>query len=240
MDTASTTEIDQALSSLTVTKADCDVCSDSGYLWNETERRIEGRCECQKDMQAKRLAEWKKSETYRLKSILLPKIDLTRTDKKPWYPQLPESGGVWLSGPADEGKTHAVGWMLAKKISEAKRPFLWSWFKSRQILEAWKDQYDDSWEKKGAAREVMNALKLHDVIVIDDIDKTGKITQAREEHLFDMIDGIYARGAELLVPSNIDLDTFCHRMENEDLFMRRDGVGPVQRRLRDICTQVKL
>lgn len=238
MDTASATEIERAIGSLTIEKPDCPVCEDSGYIWNHEERRVEGRCECHKDQQAKRLVEWKRAQTYRLKSILLPKIDLTKTVKRPWYSELPENGGVWLSGPADKGKTHAAGWIVARKIEQAKAPFTWSWFKAREIFKAWVDQYSDDPNARYSARDVAYALNSYDLIVIDDLDKTGRITQAREEHLFEMLDGIYSRQAELIVPANITLNEFCSRMEGEDLFIKRDGIGPQQRRLKDICKEV--
>lgn len=240
MDTTSTTEIDRAISGLTISQPDCEVCEDSGYIWNHEERRVEGLCECHKEQQARRLTEWKRAETYRIKSILLPKIDLTRTEKRAWYSEMPQSGGVWMSGPADKGKTHSAGWMVAKKIQEAKQPFTWSWFKAREIFKAWVDQYSDDPSERYTAKDVAYALSSHDLIVIDDIDKTGRITQAREEHLFEMIDGIYSRNAQLIIPANITINEFCARMEGEDLFIKRDGIGPQQRRLRDICKEIKV
>jgi DNA replication protein DnaC len=240
MDTTSTTDFERAIGQLTVVPAECSVCADSGYIWNHEEHRIEGLCECHKDQQAKRLVEWKRAQTYLLKSILLPKIDLTRTEKRAWYSELPQKGGVWLSGPADKGKTHAAGWMVAKKIQEAKQPFTWSWFKAREIFKAWVDQYSDDPSERYTAKDVAYALSSHDLIVIDDLDKTGRITQAREEHLFEMFDGIYSRQAELIVPANITLTEFCSRMEGEDMFIKRDGIGPQQRRIRDICKEVKI
>jgi len=239
MDTTSTSEIDRLISGLKVTEAACPVCDDSGYVWDAVEHRILSRCECQKDEQAKRLAEWKKHETYKLKSILLPQIDLTTTKKKPWYDKLPESGGVWLSGAPDEGKTHAVGWMLARKIDQAKAPFQWVWFSAHQVFKAWVNQYE-SGEIKYAAGDVINKLEFCKVIVIDDFDKTGRITQAREEELFALIDSIYRRGAELLVPSNIDIQTFCSRMESETALFKQSGVGASQRRLNKVCAEIKL
>lgn len=76
------------------------------------------------------------------------------------------------------------------------------------------------------------------VVVINDIDKIGKMTEAREEHFFDLIDGMHSRDAEFLVPSNISLNDFCLRMGGEDLFIKRDGLGPMQRRLRELCKQI--
>lgn len=240
MDRASTTEIERALSSLTVEKCKCDACGDSGYLWDEINHRIIGPCECSGQKRAEALTTWKREETRRLKSILLPKINLVDTKKKPWYPKLPEHGGVWLSGPADAGKTHAVGWMLAKKIDQATRPFAWAWFGARQVLEAWSGQYSEDWESRDKARGVMQALATASVIVLNDIDKIGKVTQAREEHFFDLFDSIHSRDAELLVPSNVTIDEFCRRMDNEDMFIRRDGIGPMQRRLKEVCKEIKL
>lgn len=181
---------------------------------------------------------WKLQETRRLKSILMPQINLAQTKKYPWYAQLPEKGGVWLSGPADVGKTHAVGWILARKIDRAVSPFRWAWYGARQVLEAWSGQYSDDWDSRDRARGVMHALAHASVIVLNDIDKIGKMTHAREEQFFDLFDGIYSRGAELLVPSNVTIDEFCRRMENEDIFIRRDGIGPIQRRIKKICKEI--
>jgi hypothetical protein len=130
--------------------------------------------------------------------------------------------------------------MVARKIDQAKQPFTWSWFKARDIFKAWVDQYSDDSQLRYNARDVAYALNSHDLIVIDDLDKTGRITQAREEHLFEMIDGIYSRNAALIIPANITINEFCARMEGEDLFIKRDGIGPQQRRLRDICKEVKV
>jgi hypothetical protein len=86
----------------------------------------------------------------------------------------------------------------------------------------------------------MRALDTADVIVINDIDKIGKMTEAREEHFFDLIDKMHSRAAVFLVPANIGISEFCQRMGNEGLFMRRDGIGPMQRRLEELCTQIKV
>lgn len=234
-------ELDSILAGFTTEPEVCSGCGDgSGYLWSAEENRIVGLCECHATQKARRLAEWKREETVRLKAILLPRIDLTATDKKPWYPRLPETGGAWISGPAEAGKTHAAGWMVAKRIKESARTFTWSWFSARQIFQAWSDQYADEYERRSGAKSVMHALTTSELIVINDFDKTGKITQAREEQMFDMIDSIHSRGAALIVPSNVTIDEFCRRMDNEDMFIKRDGRGPQERRLKEICKEIKL
>lgn len=234
-------ELADVLATLTLEPVVCDGCGDgSGYLWSETEHRVIGYCECHAAQKSKRLIEWKRAETQRLKTILLPRINLAETVKRDFWPQLPETGGLWISGPAEIGKTHAVGWMVAKRINDAQKPFSWSWFSARQIFEAWTNQYADEFDKRSAAREVMNALSRHDLIIVNDFDKMGKVTEARQEHLFDMIDGIHQRGAALLAPCNVTINEFCERIGNENLFINRDGIGPIQRRLKDICKEVKL
>lgn len=210
-----------------------------GDLFNLAERVIVGECGCREAARAENLKWWRDGQIEKLKKILMPRIDLTATEKREWHKDLPESGGVWISGKAGNGKTHAAGWIVARHIKKSGQDFKWSWFKARQIFEAWVNQYSDDYQTKRNALDLMHCLKSHPVIVIDDFDKMGKITQAREEHLFDLIDSIHSRGAALIIPANITIDSFCQRMENESGFIKRDGIGPVQRRLKDICKEVR-
>lgn len=211
----------------------------NGDLFDLNKRTLIGECKCREAERAENLKWWRDGEIDKLKKLLMPRINLANTEPRPWHKDLPESGGVWISGKAGNGKTHAAGLMVSRHIKKSGIGFKWSWFKARQIFEAWVNQYSDDYQTKRNALDLIHCLKFHPVIVIDDFDKMGKITQAREEHLFDLIDSIHSRGADLIIPANITIDSFCQRMENESGFIKRDGIGPVQRRLKDICKEVR-
>lgn len=214
---------------------------DNGQLFSESLRRVVGQCACYPERAAAELKRWKSQQINVLKGLLLPRIDLTKTntESKKWYKKLPESGGVWMHGVTGEGKSHAAGWLLAKRIKESKRKFSWSWYSIREIMAAWSEQYSEDTRVKREAWAVMGRLEWDDMIVIDDADKTGAFTKAREEHFYDFINTAHAKCKELIFTANIGIAEFCDKMDDERAKARRDGVGPIQRRIREMCKEVQ-
>lgn len=221
-------------------KYDCDNCDDTGWALDpETHRPNGRRCECAKDRRAARLRNWQAAETERLESLISGRVDLKNTQPRSYMADM-GNGSVWLHGVAGLGKTHCAAWMIKRAIMSAENPFEWGWYPIRKLLSAWKNQYSDIVDLKIEALTTMRHVTRCEVLVIDDIDKIGTITAAREEELYALIDDMHGRKPEpqLIVTSQHDIDGFCDRMTREALFIRTQGKGPVQRRLKEICEEV--
>jgi len=217
---------------------DCENCDDTGFALDPETHRPNGRaCECTKERRAARLRNWKASELERLAGIISERVDLAKTERRPYMSIGTES--VWLHGVAGKGKTHFAAWKIQQAITSAENDFVWGWYPIRELLRAWKDQHSDLIDLKMSALKTVWDVQKCEILVIDDIDKIGTITAAREEELYGLIDEVHGRKAQMIVTSQHSIDEFCERMNREALFMKQ-GKGPIQRRLHEICKEIKI
>lgn len=233
--------IDAALKALWTSSPEynCERCEDSGYIYDFASHKIVGRCECVKERRAARLENWRASELERLRSVVSGRVDLATTTRRGYMSGVGMQS-VWLSGAAGKGKTHFAAWIIEQAIQTAESPFEWGWYPIRKLVDAWRSQYDEIVDRRIEALTIMSQVERQEIIVIDDIDKIGTITAAREEEFFNLIDSIHGRKAQLIVTSQSSIDGFCSRMSGEALFIKRDTIGPQQRRLKEICKEIKI
>lgn len=233
--------IDAALKALPISSPEynCERCEDSGYIYDFESHRLLGRCECAKERRAARLEAWRSEELARLTGLVSGRVDLSKTARRGYMAGV-GTQSVWLSGAAGKGKTHFAAWIIEQAIQSAENPFDWGWYPIRKLVDAWRSQYDDIVDRRIEALTVMSQVERQEIIVIDDIDKIGTITAAREEEFFNMIDSIHGRKAQLIVTSQSGIDSFCSRMSGEALFIKRDKIGPQQRRLKEICKEITI
>lgn len=217
-------------------KHSCDLCEDDGYVFDQNTRKITA-CTCTAKKNNTELQSWKAEQKSALKKTISQRIDIDKT-KLPSFP-LP-SGGAWLYGKAGTGKTHLAAYMLANLIDAAEKKVSWCFHPVRSLLDAWVQQYSEYSEIRTAALALMSQLSACKLVVLDDIDKISRITPAREEELYSLFDTLHSRNATLIVTSQISIDEFCRRMPHEAEYIRRDGIGPQQRRLKEMCKEIKL
>ncbi|MDZ7343127.1 MAG: ATP-binding protein [candidate division KSB1 bacterium] len=215
---------------------ECDACEDSGYVFDMETRQLMP-CHCAAQRRAAELERWKAQQRLELRKTISQRIDLDKT-RLPGFP-LPQ-GGAWLYGRAGAGKTHLAAYMLMRFIELAREKVSWCFHPVRALLDAWVRQYSDDGEMRSQAIGFLSRLASCRVVVIDDIDKISRITPAREEGFYTLFDTLHSRGATLVVTSQVSIDDFCKRMPSEAEYMKRDGVGPQQRRLRELCREVRL
>ena len=221
---------------------DCENCDDTGWALDaETHRPNGRRCECATERRAARLRTWQAAEVDRLNDVISGRVDLSKTQPRPYMADIGNKS-VWLHGTAGRGKTHCAAWMIKQAITSAQAPFDWGWYPIRKLISAWKDQHSELVELKIEALTTIRQVTRCELLVIDDIDKIGTITAAREEELYGLIDELHGKKPQpqLIVTSQHDIDGFCDRMSREALFIRSQGKGPVQRRLHEICREVKV
>jgi len=211
----------------------CENCDDTGFALDpETHRPTGKRCECAKERRAARLRRWKVEQLDRLNTLISGRVDLSNTDPRP-YMQRPQNQSLWLYGVARRGKTHYAAWLIKQAIESAENDFVWGWYPIREIIKAWKDQYSDIIDLKMSALKTVWDVQKCEILVIDDIDKIGTITAAREEEFYGLIDDMHGRRVQLIVTSQHSIDAFCSRMTREALFMA-EGRGPISGRLHEI------
>jgi len=223
----------------TVPVYQCNRCEDSGYIFDFETRTLLGRCECEKERRAEKLATWRETALERLRGLVSERVDLAKTQRRTYMTDI-GTQSIWLHGRAGSGKTHCAAYYIEQAINTADAPFEWGWYPIRKLVDAWRSQYDDFVDMRIEALTILRQLEREEIIVIDDIDKIGTITSAREEEFFNLIDSIHGRKAQLIVTSQNDIDIFCDRMSREALLIRRDGIGPQQRRLKEICKEIRL
>lgn len=217
---------------------DCENCDDTGFALDPVTHRPNGtRCECTKERRAANLRAWKASELERLGGMVSGRVDLAKTQSRPYMTTGTDS--LWLHGIAGKGKTHFAAWIIQQAIQSAEIDFTWGWYEIRKLIAAWKNQHSELVDLKIEALTLLNHVLKCEILVIDDIDKIGTITAAREEELYGLIDEIHGKRAQLIVTSQNTIDEFCGRMQREALFMEQ-GKGPVQRRLKEICKEIKI
>lgn len=233
--------IDQALAALTPYPVEyaCPRCDDTGYIYDFEQHRIVSRCECSRERRAARLREWKAEQQVRLAKLISGRVDLSKTVRRGYMDTIGQQS-VWLYGPAGNGKTHCAAWLIEQAILSAENPFDWGWYPIRKLIDAWRKQYDEIVDLRIEALTIMRNLEREEIVVIDDIDKIGTLTAAREEEFFNLIDSLHGRKVQLIVTSQSNIDAFCARMSGEALYIKRDKIGPQQRRLKEICKEIRL
>lgn len=218
---------------------DCDKCDDTTYIFDHELGKVTGRCDCYTKRVAKEHELWQIRQVMELNNLAGKHIDLKATRPHPLSSgAIPQ--GVWLHGKAGNGKTHIAAWVVAKRINESPRPFKWIWTPIKPLLTAWSDRYAPEKDIREEAHETIRKLRGCELVALDDIDKIGTITSAREEAFFELLDDLYCRGAYLIVTSQSNILDFCKRMPHESAFIQRDGQGPQQRRLEAICKQIPI
>lgn len=240
MEKITATDITKAIGSLTPAQIvyDCENCDDTGFALDPVTHRPNGyRCECAKERKEARLKSWRVSELDKLGNLVSGRVDLANTTRRPYMAETTQS--VWLHGIAGKGKTHCAAWMIQQAILSAQNNFVWGWYEIRKLIAAWKNQHSDFIDLKIDALTTLNHVLRCEILVIDDIDKIGTITAAREEELYGLIDEIHGKRSQLIVTSQNSIDEFCGRMQREALFMEQ-GKGPVQRRLKEICKEIQI
>jgi predicted ATPase len=183
--------------------------------------------------------QWKIDQVAELQKRIGIKVDLSNT--RPHIlmgKDLPRA--IWLHGKSGGGKTHMMAWAIREKIKKAPLKTKWVWVTIRPLIAAWSGQYSPETDVRIEAMSLIRTVRDAAIVGLDDVDKIGTITPAREEAFFDMFDDIYNKGVCLMVSSQFSIQEFCMRMPNEKMFTERDGIGPQTRRLLDICEQIKV
>lgn len=243
METLTASEIESAIGSLTPAdvRYECENCDDTEFALDPETHRPNGlRCECAKERRAANLARWKVAEVDRLRKLISERVDIDKTTPRGYMAEIRDSKSLWLHGAAGNGKTHCAAWVIKRAIETADNPFQWGWYRIRKLADAWQNQYSEFGDVKFDALQILKRLESDEIVIIDDIDKIGTITAAREEEFFGLIDSIHERRAQLIITSQNDIDSFCDRMSREKMFIQRDGKGPQQRRLHEICRQIEV
>mgnify|MGYP000328968051 CR=1 FL=1 len=213
----------------------CTKCAD-GYILDLNNKPV-AQCECMPLRKAAELEPWKKAETEKLIQAMLPRYDLRKTVKKPWYDKIP-LGSCWLWGRSQEGKTHAIGWALARQIKQAQSSFRWVRVKAPALALALDNmkRWDDPWGDKG--RALIDQIDEADAINFEEIDKFGNFTEARWVLFFNIIDEALEKGKVVRVSSQFSIahivQNIVANVKKEAEAKERDGVAPSETRFYEL------
>jgi len=235
-------ELDAVLSMFTVEPSTgCTKCAD-GYILDDSNKPIR-QCECMPARRAAALEPWKREETDNLIASMLPRYDLRKTVKKPWYDKIP-TGSCWLWGRSQEGKTHAIGWALARQIKQAQSSFRWVRVKAPELALAFDNmkRWDDPWGNKG--RDLIDQIDKADAINFEEIDKFGNFTEARWTLFFNVLDECLEKGKVVRVSSQFSIEHLVQNIvanvKKEAEAKARDGVAPSETRFYELMKNAEI
>jgi len=235
---AEISKLEQALSEMPLQEVeppDCVICGDSGLEVNREENTC-WPCECA-------LKKDKQTILRKLLRELPENINLSGHEKRANQHEAKKflgteaSKGIWIHGKTDMGKTHLLAMAVRNRILNLPYLIDFKWMKTKKLLDLWVEQYGDN--KKKAKEELENIFSVH-VIVLDDIDKTGTMTESRESEFFHLVDTLRDKGRIVYASSQYSIEEFCDRMPKEREVTRRDGMGPIAKRFKDLCEEIKI
>lgn len=147
----------------------------------------------------------------------------------------------WLMGRTGQGKTHYSGYLLKNLIQHSTKRFKWVRLTMKDFLDVLELKRSDDKGERQWAREMQERIEEADAIVMNDIGKVGNLTASRQEEIFAFADFAYERGKKVMVTSNGSIADFCNGFNHEEKALRdRDGIAPIQRRLMDLCDEIKV
>lgn len=188
------------------------------------------------------LSAWKSAEIKKLKERM-KRFDLENTIPHPKIKPITFGGkGMWLWGETNQGKTHISGWAMMSLIQSASKPFVWGRVSIKDMFNTWEHIRSDIEDLRQEAYEELMRVRRLEAVILEDLDKAGNFTPAREEELFSMIDKFYERGVKVFVNANYSIKDFCAlKLPSDAKLKRRDGLTPMERRFGvDLCDEIHL
>lgn len=146
--------------------------------------------------------------------------------------------GCWLYGKSGFGKTHLIYFMLEKLIKHSTgEPITFIIVKSKQLFDLWSDKYGDS---RSESKQKLYEIFSKDIIIIEEIDKVGQMTQAREAEVFDMLNESSEKKKIIYVTAQISIKEYCRMFPSEIRHQEiESGKGPRENRLVELCDEIK-
>lgn len=118
---------------------------------------------------------------------------------------------LWIAEKNQIGKTFAV---IKNGLSELKNGKSVKWLESGQIFRGYLDAVRES---EREAKRYFNALAACDLLIIDDLEKIGKITNSAGELLLKLIDRIdIVRDKQMWITTNLGAGEFSLISENKN------------------------
>ena len=197
------------------TPPQCDVCEDSRYLTEETpEGRIfKGHCKCQVPIFNEKV--WKyiyDQIPAMIRKNLSPDFKDIETAFRPSQLLAAKKLGKknWIYGKSGVGKTLMTFENLRRRLKNEKNKFIRArYYYGEDFDKLFIDQYGD----KGVRAELESMRNL-DLIIIDDIDKIGGMTEHKGYKLLNLFHTQIGDIPNIEITSNCSIKDFCSRIKD--------------------------